>query len=63
MPSGSFTAMRRVFVSVALGLAVLFGFAVAFVAAFTVIGEMGLVLAIVAAVALFRRCRPARPKW
>jgi hypothetical protein len=63
MPSGTFTAMRRVFVSVALGLAVLFGSAAAFVAAFTVIGEMGLVLAIAAAVALFRRRRPARPKW
>lgn len=49
--------------SVALGLGVLFGLAAAFVAAFTVIGEMGLVLAIVAAVALFRRRHPARPKW
>lgn len=55
--------MRQVFVPVALALAILFGFATAFVAAFTVIGEMGLVLAIVAAVALYRRRHPAKPKW
>lgn len=49
--------MRRLGRSVALGLGVLIGCAVAFVAAFTPVGEAGEVLVILAVVALFRGTR------
>lgn len=50
--------MRRIFPHAALGLAVVVGCAAAFLAAFTVVGEMGIALVIVALAALFTRRRP-----
>jgi ACR3 family arsenite efflux pump ArsB len=47
--------MRRVLRPVALALAVVFGGAVAFFAAFTVIGELGEALVIIAIAAFFTR--------
>jgi hypothetical protein len=57
-PDRQLVTMRRVVRPVALTLAVAFGCALAFVAAFTVIGEIGEALVIVALAALFTRRPP-----
>lgn len=53
--------MHRVFVPVALALAILVGCGIAFVAAFTVVGEAGVLLVILAVWALIARYRRISP--